>query len=482
MRIVRAAMLVMLSGVLFLVPSAAQTGLVVGQVQNEEESSNEQDSNQGDNNSSNGARVINGNTAGVSIDAREIVRTLTSTASSSDLTALRRSSAKFKRVVPRVPADRLRCVSLPRLERAVRARMEAGRKPSDEMLHLAGLFRADFLFVYPETGDVVIAGPAAPWKRTQEGHVLATTTRQPVLRLEDVVVCCRAFPPGGPTTGQIGCSIDPTRQGLARMQAYVKSVSVQRPMASAITAGLKESLGQQRVSVLGIPATTHVAKVMVAADYRMKLIGIGLHKPPVAIRSYLSLARPRSSARTLVRWYLVPAYEHSRLRSDHLVLQLGATGARLVGQSELVSSNGERSSSSRRDAASREFTRDFTRQYAALARTEPIYAELRNVMDLSMIAATLQVLDLYGICDWRPDVFLDRVALDVETHDVPNHLPTAVNAVWKGRRLLTPVGGGVTIATDALRESLSRPDDHLARKRPDVPADLADHQWWWDTE
>ena len=74
----------------------------------------------------------------------------------------------------------------------------------------------------------------------------------------------------------------------------------------------------------------------------------------------------------------------------------------MVGQSELVATNGKRSASSRRDAASLGFTSDFTRKYASLAKTESVYAELRNVMDLSIIAAALQVLDIYEDCRWQP--------------------------------------------------------------------------------
>jgi hypothetical protein len=58
--------------------------------------------------------------------------------------------------------------------------------------------------------------------------------------------------------------------------------------AQRIALGLKESLGVQEVSIRGIAPTTHFAQVLVEADYRMKLIGIGLETPPVKIESYVS--------------------------------------------------------------------------------------------------------------------------------------------------------------------------------------------------
>ena len=38
--------------------------------------------------------------------------------------------------------------------------MAAGQPVSDEMKYLAGLLRIHYVFFYPETGDIVLAGPA----------------------------------------------------------------------------------------------------------------------------------------------------------------------------------------------------------------------------------------------------------------------------------------------------------------------------------
>lgn len=433
-------------------------------------------------------QVAPGRGAGVSIDALNVLRTRASSSVTGDLDGLRSSSAakpsaKIRPQAPRrKPAKKLRFVSLPRLEQVATKRFEAGLPLTEELQYLAGLVRADYLFIYPESGEVVIAGPAANWRRTKKGRVLTVNSRQPVLRLEDLVVALRAFPYSGSGTSEIGCSIDPTQRGLARMQAYVKSISPRPPSAQVITAGLKKSLGEQTVTITGIPANTHFAHVMLEADYRMKLIGIGLASPTVPIKSYLSLARPKSSRGGLSRWYFTPQYECVRVSPDRHVVQLGSSGARLIGAAELVAANGHRSQSARSDRASKGFTTDFTRKYAALAKAEPIYAELRNIMDLSIISAAIQFFDAYAECDWQPDLFCDQTKFDIETHDVPTRLPTAANAVWKGRRLLTPVGGGVVIRSTDVIDTIRLADETLLDSRPTIPSDLADGQWWWDSE
>ncbi len=58
----------------------------------------------------------------------------------------------------------LRKVSLTRLEKHVQLCLALGRRPDDEMLHLAGLEKIQYVLIYPESGDLVLVGPAGPWR------------------------------------------------------------------------------------------------------------------------------------------------------------------------------------------------------------------------------------------------------------------------------------------------------------------------------
>ncbi len=49
----------------------------------------------------------------------------------------------------------------------------------------------------------------------------------------------------------------------------------------AIAAGLEKALGRQQVTFTGVPATSHFASVLVAADYRMKRLAMNFEPSPV---------------------------------------------------------------------------------------------------------------------------------------------------------------------------------------------------------
>ncbi len=280
----------------------------------------------------------------------------------------------------------------------------------------------------------------------------------------------------------IGCSIDPTEEGNAAMRAFWQQVG---PRATPndtqfIVEGLRTNFGMQTVSVHGVSPKSHFAMVLVEADYRMKLIGIGLEKPPIKMVSYIDRA---TATKNLQRWFFVPDYECVRTAEDGMAMELVGDGVKLVGENEVVTSEGKRHASGHADAASQAFTTAFTKKYAALADRAPVYAELRDLIDLAVAAAYIQHENFYGKADWKMDLFGDETAFTVETYDIPRQVAPAINAVWKGHTLMTPIGGGVHIEpTQALASGnrLSDEDGKVAKARRQVKIDLAKGQWWWD--
>ena len=402
----------------------------------------------------------------------------------------RQRFAEARALLDRDIAERskLRKVSLTRLEAAIEKRIAEGQHPTTpSMRYLAGLTQIRYVFYYPETKDIVIAGPAEGWGEDLSGRVVALGSKRPVLELQDLVVALRAFPPNGDSVGAILCSIDPTTEGLANMQQFLREYGSRATPADtpAIVDGLRRSLGMQSITIDGVSANTHFAEVMAEADYRMKLIGIGLEEPPVNITSWVARVKPTSVSRNaLQRWFFVPDYECVRVSDDGLAMQLIGRGVKLVSESEYVSGDGTRNVSGRTNRASELFVKSFTEMYPELARKAPVFAQLRNLIDMSVAAAFIQEEDYYGQAGWSMELLGDEGAFSVERQNAPRQVATAVNSFWKGRRLLTPIGGGVSIqprkALD--RDNLLTDDEGTvtaARESIDINS-LPRDKWWWD--
>lgn len=425
--------------------------------------------------------------AGVEVDANGVLRTRTIEDPTGALTRQRIAQARaaLDRDIAR-PSE-LRKVSLNRLEALIAERIANGAGVTEDMKYLAGLTSIDYLFFYPETNDIVIAGPAEGYVLNLGNRPVGLHSGRAVLQLQDLVVALRAYAPGNNPTRKISCSIDPTQEGLARMQQFLVNISgrVTPNDANRIASGLRENLGQQVVTIGGVSPSTHFAQVLVEADYRMKLIGIGLERPAVNITSYVERANPRDVARNAMqRWYFTPDYECVRVSNDFHAMELVGEGVKLIGEHEFVQGDGTREAAQQGDRASQAFVTSFTSHYAQLAQRTPVYAELRNLIDMSVAAAFIQQQDWYGQSGWSMDVFGSEEIFPVETYVVPETVESAVNVIWKGRTLMTPIGGGVSIEpTEAISiDNLLDDEDGDVQKQHDSLQleELDEGQWWWD--
>ncbi|MAT70931.1 MAG: hypothetical protein CMJ58_15575 [Planctomycetaceae bacterium] len=429
----------------------------------------------------------------MAVDADGVVRRVTDVDPTGRLAAMRADQAIAALDQNIVRPSKLRKVSLTRLIKLVNAAIAEGRELDDAMKHLAGLTRIQYVFYYPETQDIVLAGPAEGWFNGPGDRVVGLETLRPVLELQDLAVALRMFGPDNSNSRNnslVYCSIDPTQEGLSRMQQFLNDLggyhtSIDAQKEQFIVDGLRESLGMHTVTVGGIPANTHFAQILVEADYRMKLIGIGLEQPPVDIRSFVSIASASAIARNaLQRWYFVPNYERIQVTEDGNAAEFIGGGVKLVGEEEAVSAAGGRSGTGRQNRSSMRFTRGFTEKFPELAELEPVYGQLRNCVDMLIATAFIKHQGLFeeaGIATLG--ALGNESQYPLQTYNAPKQVATAVNSIWKGNRLLNPVGGGVEIRPQlALDPDNIKSDDGSAAKAHDAIdiSSLAADQWWWD--
>lgn len=387
-------------------------------------------------------------------------------------------------------ASKFRCVSLTRLEQEVKSFVDAGRPIPDDMKYLAGLTQITHVFYYPETQDIVIAGPAEGFFATAANNIVGMDSGRPTLQLQDLVVALRAFGPQDQSTRVISCSIDPTQEGLVRF-AEAKTY-VQRNYGGAgdipqVLNLFRNALGLQQITVQGVSNKTNFARVMVEADYRMKLIGIGLEAPAVPMTTFAEKVTPTSVAKNaMVRWFFQPDYDCVRISNEADAIELVGGGVKLVGEDEMVNRDGQRKSSGGTNKASKAYCESFTKVYEKLAAVDPVWGELKNVMDLSIAAAFIQKYNLYELANWKLEVFGDESKFRTEINNPPTQVAPVANAIFKNGALMTPVAGGVAVQPRiALNSDRLKKDEEgsIATAKSgtaDKIENLAKGQWWWD--
>ena len=151
---------------------------------------------------------------GIMVDADGAVRQPTATERQEILAQLR---AQPEQVPPELKLNtKFRKVSLRALEAALADAANSGGDLPDGVLYLAGLQRIQFILVYPEQNDIVLAGPGEGWKFDQDGNAVGVTTGLPAVRLDDLLVALRTVEAA--KTQGISVSIDPTAEGRQRFE------------------------------------------------------------------------------------------------------------------------------------------------------------------------------------------------------------------------------------------------------------------------
>jgi hypothetical protein len=432
-------------------------------------------------------------TFGIAIDAEGTLDARTFKDFDRKLLRERLAAAKAARPGEIWAVAKLRKISLRRLEGALAAEIAAGRGPDDVMRNLAGLTRVQYVFCMPaadgKPGDVLLAGPAEPFALDAAGRAIGLASGKPVLQLEDLAVALRAYPPDKRERPFLGCTISPTADGLARFIEFQRTVprSVREQergaVAEAMAKGVAESLGQADIAVFGISPRTHFAQVLVEADYRMKRIAIGAEPPPIRMTTFIeALSSPQQGM--LQRWWFTPDYKCIRLAEDKLAAEFVGQGVQLQAEDKLIGADGSLAAAGAKpNKASELYTLSFTRKYPEISAASPVYAQLRNLIDLAITAALIRRHDYYTRSEWQAELLREEASYSIETQPAPKRVACVVNSLWKGSRLFTPAGGGVSIRPDDALEAenlLADDKQAVATQRGQLKLPVRDDQWWWD--
>jgi len=384
----------------------------------------------------------------------------------------------------------LRLVSLTRLQKEIDKGFADGKPVLQTMKYLAGLQRIQYVFVFPEENEIVIGGPAEGWKLNDAGRAIGESTEEPVLQLDDFVTVFRALGPEG--EGAFGCSIVPRKDSMKKLHEFSEASNNSKSAAGLrrFVAQLENVLGMQDVEVFGIPANSRVGTVMVDADYRLKLIGIDKMNNVASIPSYfdvLPLAMQKNPQSTnALRWWLTMQYGSLLHSEDRNVFQILDSSVRCRSENEMIDALGNRNHTGQSDPANRLFADAFTAKYDELAKEDKSFADLRNIFDLTLVAALIRSEKLDEKAGWINSSFAQNGQYHPATYDAAVEVPTVANhRTYRGRDIVIQVAGGVRadIGSILKKEGFFKMQPRLesVSKKARAPK-LPQGRWWWDVK
>jgi hypothetical protein len=313
-------------------------------------------------------------------------------------------------------------VSLPRAIEAWKAAKEAGKEVPADVKYLQGLTQIRQVFIFPEQHDIVVAGPSEPYKATNTVQPLGTQTGRPVVHLEDIIVAMRAVsaPRGGRGAGGsrfrdgdfFGCSLEPPANLADVWEQTLKRY--ERGPRNVLVAEMKKALGPQEVKLYGVPEDSRVAWTMLAADYRLKRVAMGLDIVP-------GLGSALGTENAAPRIWFEPAYEALQVSPEGDAFEFRGPRLKVLVGSQPFNPQGA-------SDAQRRFAENLSKKMPDAAARLDAFADLQNITDCFMVAALIRsdrLAEKAGLpADWLPAA---NAPFLTETLPVPRTAETVVH-------------------------------------------------------
>lgn len=413
---------------------------------------------------------------GIAIDTDGLLQNATVDA----LGQLQAARAKALSPIPTAigPLAGQRKVSLRRLQAAIAECHRRGQPLPDTIRYLAGLQRIRYVLVYPEQNDIVLVGPGEGWKIGPQGEVVGVTTGRPVMLLDDLAVALRAAQLPG--WAEITCSIDPTAAGITAIKE--QAARLQRMKSpKAVAAGLERALGRQQITIAGVPGESHFARVLVAADYRMKRIAMDFEPAPVqGLPSFLRLvdATNHGMREMMPRWWLAPDYQPLLRDEAGLAWEIRGPSVKTLTEDDVFDAAGQRQQTGKANATAQRWADAMTAKYDELALREPVFGQLQNCMDLAIAAALLAHEGLAEKAHLNLDVLLSPTQTPTAQFAAPKSIDSCASLLRKGDDWVISVSGGVKIEPKKWLERAERSqrfEPIYDESKLGVHAD-----WWWN--
>lgn len=379
-------------------------------------------------------------------------------------------------------ASKLRMISLKGLEAAIAKSAEAGEKLPSEVNYMAGLQRIEYIIVEPEKRDIILAGPGEGFELNDQGDVVGSESGTPVIQLQDFLVAMRSV--DAARTGQgVSVSIDPTEQGVQRLQQFFTSLKKNnRNFEPSMQPKVEAAMGQQNIRLTGVPTDSRFSQVLVAADYKMKRLGMGLEAAPIKnFPSFMEIAQKAKASRvsSAPRFWMECSYEPVARSEDGNVWQIRGSGVKTLTEEEKFNSDGKKTGEKvKQNRFAKQWADTMTERFEELAAAEPTFRELRNVMDLSVIAAIIKSEGLSKKVGLELPVILGTKDHKMPSYSVPKVVPAQCSFVRISNSWLVSASGGIQLDS----WSVASKTESVAEvgEVAELASSTAGDSWWWN--
>ena len=158
--------------------------------------------------------------------------------------------------------------------------------------------------------------------------------------------------------------------------------------------------------------------------------------------------------------------------------QIRGPGVRTMTEDELIGAGGVRQQTGAANPVAQEWADTMTARYEELAVKDPIFGELRNIMDLALVGALISKEGLREKAGFEMSYLMDPRRLSADDFEAPKQVQSMASVLKKRGGWLVSVSGGVEVLSWEAADKQEIGDGMAAAHQKAAPAD--DTRWWWN--
>ena len=163
---------------------------------------------------------------------------------------------------------------------------------------------------------------------------------------------------------------------------------------------------------------------------------------------------------------------------DGLAWRLSGPGVKTLTEDGYIAAGGERRATGKTNRLAEKWAESMSGQFEKLAAADPVFAELRNAMDLAVVAALIARENMLSRVELDLPLMVDAERLKLPAYHAAKTVPTQCSFVKLTSSWLVTASGGVQVDSWGVVENRQVAAD-LSSVRASSLKD-AGNAWWWN--
>jgi hypothetical protein len=209
---------------------------------------------------------------------------------------------------------------------------------------------------------------------------------------------------------------------------------------------------------------------------------MGLDEAPIAgLPSYVEMVKrnPTEAETTNPRWWLACNYEPVAKSEDGLSWELRGQGVKCLTENDIIAADGTAQPTGKTSPIAQQWADLMTEKFDELVGVEPIFGQLRNVMDLCIVAAVIDQHELAAQAGCNLALLTgDDSELTTEYWHAPKTVPPECSFLKTRSGWIVTASGGIQIESFRFASQVETLDS-LAEIRTGAGTPQTG-KWWWN--